>query len=47
MNAYRLPAENKNSDVSGTFPTIKPGINNIGITGTVTSATITPRFFTI
>ncbi len=47
MNAYREPSENKNSDIGGTFPTIKPGINNIGITGTVTSATITPRYFTI
>lgn len=47
MNAYRLPAENKNADISGTFPTIKPGVNSIGITGTVTNCTITPRYFTI
>lgn len=47
MNAYRLPAENKNSVVGGSFPTIKPGTNPIGITGTVTSCSIVPRFFTI
>ena len=47
MNAYRLPAENMNSYVGGTFPTVKAGVNSIGITGSVTSATITPRYFTI
>ena len=47
MNAYRLPAENKNSQITGTFPTIKPGTNNIIITGTVTKVEITPRYFTI
>ena len=47
MNAYRLPAENMNNKISGTFPTLKPGINTIGTTGTVTKVEITPRFFTI
>ena len=47
MNAYRLASENKNSSISGAFPTIAPGINNIGITGTITKATIVPRYFTI
>ena len=47
MNAYRLPAENKNSQISGSFPTIEPGINTVGITGTVSLCTITPRYFTI
>lgn len=47
MNAYRLAAENKNSVIGGSFPTIKPGVNSIGISGTVTSCTIVPRFFTI
>ena len=47
MNAYRLPSENKNGDVSGTFPTIAPGVNGIGITGTISKATIVPRYFTI
>ena len=47
MNAYRLASENKNADVSGDFPTIKPGSNNISITGTVTKVTIVPRYYTI
>lgn len=47
MNAYRTEAENMNSEVSGTFPTIAPGENGIGITGTVTKVTIIPRYFTI
>lgn len=47
MNAYRLPAENKNSQISGSFPVIEPGINIVGITGTVSLCTITPRYFTI
>ena len=47
MNAYRLPAENKNSQIGGSFPTIEPGINTVGITGTVSLCTITPKYFTI
>lgn len=47
MNAYREPTENKNADISGVFPTLNPGVNSISITGTVTAATLTPRFFTI
>lgn len=47
MNAFRLPNENKNSSISGPFPVLAPGYNTITITGTVTSATIIPRFFTI
>lgn len=47
MNAYRTAAENMNSEVSGTFPTIAPGENGIGITGTVTKVTIIPKYFTI
>jgi len=47
MNAYRLPTENKNEDIGGVFPTIAPGANTIAITGTVTKATIVPRYFTI
>lgn len=47
MNAYRLPAENKNAYISGTFPKLVPGINTIALTGTVTKCEITPRFFTI
>ena len=47
MNAYRLEAENKNSDISGSFPKIIPGENTVGITGTTTKVTIVPRYFTI
>ena len=47
MNAYRLPSENKNNTISGTFPTIKAGTNTIATTGTVTKVTIVPRYFTI
>lgn len=47
MDAYRLPSENKNSSITGTFPTIKSGTNAIGISGTVSLVTITPRYFTI
>ena len=47
LNAYRLPAENKNDKISGTFPEIAPGNNAVGITGSVSLVTVTPRFFTI
>lgn len=47
LNAYRLPAENMNNKIAGTFPTIAPGVNTVNISGTVTAATITPRFYTI
>jgi phage-related protein len=47
MNAYRLPAENKNADISGSFPIIKPGENIVGITGAPTKVTVVPRYFTI
>lgn len=47
MNAYRLPAENMNDKVVGNFPTIAPGVNTVGLTGSITKATITPRYFTI
>lgn len=47
MDAYRLPSENKNSTIIGTFPKIQPGMNTIATTGTITSLTIVPRFYTI
>ena len=47
MNAYRLAAENKNSEISGTFPVIKPGENTVGISGSTTLVTVVPRYFTI
>lgn len=47
MNAYRLAGQNLNSSVSGTFPKIAPGENTIITSGTITKATIVPRYFTI
>ena len=47
MNAYRLPSENKNDKIAGSFPTLEPGDNTIGITGSASLVTIAPRFFTI
>ena len=47
MNAYRLPAENMNNKISGTFPTIKSGSNLIATTGTVSKVLITPRYYFI
>ena len=47
LNAYRLPSENKNADVTGTFPTIPEGVNTITLTGSITKCEITPRYYTI
>lgn len=47
MNAYKEPTNNENDKITGTFPRILPGSNEIGITGDYTSVTITPRYFTI
>lgn len=47
MNAYRLPIENRNAYISGTFPTLIAGTNTISLTGSITKCTITPRFFII
>ena len=47
MNAYRQTNENMNNKISGSFPVLTAGTNTIGITGTVTSVEITPRYFTI
>lgn len=47
LNAYRLPVENKNDKISGSFPTIPSGSNTIGITGTYTKVEITPNWFTV
>ena len=50
MNAYRDylgTIENKNSKISGSFPQITPGMNIVGITGSVTKVEVTPRYFTI
>lgn len=47
MNAFRLPVENKNDKISGSFPTIPSGSNTIGITGSYTKVEITPNWFSI
>ena len=47
MNAYRLPSENMNAYIQGTFPTLASGANTITITGTTTLVQITPHYFTI
>lgn len=47
QNAYREPTENKNNLISGSFPIIEPGTNEVTITGTVTKVEVTPRYYTI
>lgn len=47
MNAYRLPAENRNNQISGTFPLLEPELNTVTLTGSLSLVTIVPRFFTI
>lgn len=38
---------NKNSNISGTFPVLKPGSNTISWTGGISSVTMKPRWWTI
>ena len=47
QDVYRLPAENKNSLMTGDFPKLKSGDNLVAFTGGITTVTITPRFWTI
>ena len=47
MNVYRLPSENKNSLMTGGFPTLKTGDNLVSFMGGISTVTITPRFWTI
>lgn len=47
MNAYRDLTENRNDEISGTFPIIEPGTNTVTIAGTVTKVEVTPRYYTI
>lgn len=47
MDVYRLPAENKNSLMTGEFPVLKSGDNLISFTGGISSVTITPKFWTL
>lgn len=46
MNVYRQESENMNSLVSGSFPTISPGMNTLTFTG-ITQVDITPNYYTI
>ena len=46
QDAYK-ETTNKNSTVSGTFPVLKPGSNAISWTGSITSVTMKPRWWTI
>ena len=47
MSAYRLPTENKNDKITGSFPKMPPGSNAVAITGSPSTVTIVPRYFTI
>lgn len=47
MDCYRQSAENKNSLMSGNFPTLKPGDNNISKTGGITKISVQPRYWTL
>lgn len=47
MEAYRQAAENKNRMISGHFPTIDPGYQQVRTTGSVTKVEVIPRWYTI
>ena len=47
MDVYRLPAENRNSLMTGDFPVLKQGENLVSFTGGISTVTITPRWWTI
>lgn len=47
MNAYRQVGESMNNKIAGTFPKLAPGANVVTLSGTITAATIKPRFFTV
>lgn len=47
QDCYRLPAENRNNLMTGSFPVLKSGSNTVTFTGDITSVTITPRFYII
>lgn len=47
MEAYRQAAENKNNMISGDFPVIDPGTQQVYTTGTITDIKVTPRWYTI
>ena len=45
MDCYRLPTENRNSNMTGEFPKLSSGNNTVTYTGGITTVKITPRFF--
>ena len=45
MDCYRLPSENRNNLMTGAFPVLFAGENNISFTGGIETITITPRFY--
>lgn len=47
MDVYRLPAENKNSLMTGGFPILQSGDNIVSFTGGIETVTITPKWWTI
>lgn len=47
MNVYRLTTENRNSLMTGDFPVLMPGDNNITFGGGIDTVTITPRYWVI
>lgn len=47
MNAFRLPTENMNNKISGSFPSLLSGENEITISGSPSLVTITPKYYTI
>ena len=47
MDVFRLPSENKNSLMTGDFPTLASGDNTVSFSGGISTVTITPKFWTI
>lgn len=46
-DVYRLPAENRNNNMSGNFPVLDSGYNLVTFTGGITAVKITPRWWTL
>ncbi len=46
-DVYRLPAENRNNNMSGNFPVLDSGDNLVTFTGGITAVKITPRWWTL
>ena len=47
MDVYRLPSENKNNLMTGSFPVLASGDNIVSFTGGISTVTITPKWWTI